>query len=164
MINMRKVIFILSLTTILFSCNVEKSSNASSSDEVKNFIQSQFDFFTNSSLEEAQNTFSSDAVLIGTDAAEYLSGWDEIKPSIVGQLAIEDPKFMTRDLNIFMSEKGDMASYTQVLDFTFNIGGEAGEVKNVRNSGAIKKIDGQWKVVQIHWSIGVQGQAVEYEY
>ena len=41
---------------------------------------------------------------------------------------------------------------------------EAGEIKNVRNSGVVKKTDGQWKVVQIHWSIGVQGQAVEYEY
>ena len=30
------------------------------------------------------------------------------------------------------------------------------------NSGVIQKINGQWKVVQIHWSIGVQGQAIEY--
>ena len=62
-----------------------------------------------------------------------------------------------------MSDGGDMASYTQELDFTFNVGGEPGEVNNVRNSGVIKKIDGQWKVVQIHWSIGLKGQAVEYE-
>ena len=63
-----------------------------------------------------------------------------------------------------MSSGGDMASYTQRLDFTFSVEGEDGEINNVRNSGVVKKIDGEWKVVQIHWSIGVQGQAVEYEY
>ena len=133
-------------------------------DEVSSFISSQFDFFKNSSLEQAKNTFSDDAILIGTDEAEYLSGWSEIEPSIVGQLAIKNPNFKTRDLNIIMSDGGDMASYTQLLDFTFTVGEESGEIKNVRNSGVVKKINGEWKVVQIHWSIGVQGQAVEYDY
>jgi len=133
-------------------------------DEVSSFISSQFDFFKNSSLEQAKNTFSDDAILIGTDEAEYLSGWSEIEPSIVGQLAIKNPNFKTRDLNIIMSDGGDMASYTQLLDFTFTVGEESGEIKNVRNSGVVKKINGEWKVVQIHWSIGVQGQAVVYDY
>ena len=74
------------------------------------------------------------------------------------------PPKLTRDLNIVMSDAGDMASYTQLLDFTFSVGGDSGEINNVRNSGVVKKINGEWKVVQIHWSIGVQGQAVEYEY
>ena len=56
-----------------------------------------------------------------------------------------------------------MASYTQIIDFTFSIDGEPGEIKNVRNSGVIRKIDNMWKLIQIHWSIGLEGQAVEYE-
>ena len=131
--------------------------------KANDFIASQFDFFSESSLELAKETFTEDAVLIGTDAAEYLSGWSEIEPSVEGQLAIKNPVFTSRKLNVFMSDGGDMASYTQELDFTFNVGGEPGEVNNVRNSGVIKKIDGQWKVVQIHWSIGLKGQAVEYK-
>lgn len=159
---MKRIIYFTLVSTLLYSCNVENSNQ--DFEEVSNFIAGQFDFFTNSSLEQAKNTFSADAVLIGTDEAEYLSGWTEIEPSIIGQLAIEDPKFLTRDLNIVMSDAGDMASYTQLLDFTFSVGGDSGEINNVRNSGVIKKINGEWKVVQIHWSIGVQGQAVEYEY
>lgn len=149
---------------LLSSCNntapvdMEKATQ-----EANDFILSQFDFFTESSIDIAEATFSKDAVLIGTDAAEYLSGWAEIEPSVEAQLAIKDPVFSPRKLNVVMADGGDMASYTQELDFTFNIGGEAGEVNNVRNSGVIKKIDGQWKIVQIHWSIGLEGQAVEYE-
>ncbi len=163
MLKMKNIFYFLSISFLLLSCNdtrdIEKAN-----EEAKAFIAGQFDFFTNSSLEQAKATFSSDALLIGTDEAEYLSGWSEIEPSIIGQLAIKDPKFITRDFKMIMSSGGDMASYTQLLDFTFSVEGEAGEVNNVRNSGVVKKIDGEWKVVQIHWSIGVQGQAVEYNY
>jgi ketosteroid isomerase-like protein len=156
-------LFVLSL---LFSCDSNKSGSNdidTAKEDARKYIESQFDFFVNSSLDEAKNTFSDDAVLIGTDEAEYYTGWDEIKPSIVGQLSIEDPKFSPRDLNIFMSAGGDMASYTQKLDFTFSVAGEPGEIKDVRNSGVIKKVDGEWKIIQIHWSMGVKGQVVEYE-
>ena len=161
---MKHIISILFVCLLLGSCNNGPSVDmAAATQEAKDFIASQFDFFSESSLELAKETFTEDAVLIGTDAAEYLSGWSEIEPSIEGQLAIKDPVFTSRKLNVFMSDGGDMASYTQELDFTFNVGGEPGEVNNVRNSGVIKKIDGQWKVVQIHWSIGLKGQAVEYK-
>ena len=59
-----------------------------------------------------------------------------------------------------MSAGGDMASYTQKLDFTFSVAGEPGEIKDVRNSGVIKKVDGEWKIIQIHWSMGVKEQVV----
>ena len=130
--------------------------------EVNTFIDNQFNFFYESSLETAQNTFSSNAVLIGTDAAEYYSGWEAMKASIEGQLAIENPMFTHSNRNVIMSSSGDMASYTQLLNFLFEVDGESMSVENVRNSGVIQKINGEWKIVQIHWSIGVQGQAVTY--
>ena len=162
--KMKNILYFLSISLLLLSCNDTSVDIEKANEEAKAFIAGQFDFFTNSSLEQAKATFSSDALLIGTDEGEYLSGWSEIEPSIIGQLAIKNPKFITRDFKMVMSSGGDMASYTQRLDFTFSVEGEAGEINNVRNSGVVKKIDGEWKVVQIHWSIGVQGQAVEYDY
>ena len=112
--------FIYLLSTLFFiSCtNVETVDLAKARKEANAFIASQFDFFTESSLELAKETFTEDAVLIGTDAAEYLSGWTEIEPSVKGQLVIENPVFTARKLNVVMSDGGDMASYTQELDFT----------------------------------------------
>lgn len=161
---MKKIYFFLPVILLFTNCNntnlvdIEKAST-----EAEDFIASQFDFFTNSSLEQAKMTFADNAILIGTDAAEYLTGWKEIEPSVKGQLIIKDPVFSSRNLNIFMSDDGKMASYTQELDFTYSIDGEPGEVKNVRNSGVIKKNDNNWEIIQIHWSIGLEGQAVEYE-
>ena len=161
---MKKIYFFLPVILLFTNCNntnlvdIEKAST-----EAEDFIASQFDFFTNSSLEQAKMTFADNAILIGTDAAEYLTGWKEIEPSVKGQLIIKDPVFSSRNLNIFMSDDGKMASYTQELDFTYSIDGEPGEVKDVRNSGVIKNIEGEWKIIQIHWSIGLEGQAVEYE-
>lgn len=161
---MKKIYFFLPIILLFTNCNnnnlvdIEKAST-----EAEDFIASQFDFYTNSSLEQAKMTFADNAILIGTDAAEYLTGWKEIEPSVKGQLIIKDPVFTSRNLNIFMSDDGKMASYTQELDFTYSIDGEPGEVKDVRNSGVIKKNDNNWEVIQIHWSIGLEGQAVEYE-
>ena len=120
-------------------------------------------YLYNRYIEDAKAVFSNDAVLIGTDEAEYLTGWEEIEPSIIAQLAvIKDAKFDTRDLNVTISSTGDMAAYTSVIDFSFTAGGEAASIENVRYSGVIKKIDGVWKTTQVHWSIGLAGQAVEY--
>ena len=161
-----QILSILMLVTI-FSCNYQ--SNTETVDiqkieaEVKDVIASTLNFFQTRNIEDAKAVFSDDAVLIGTDEAEYLTGWEEIEPSIIAQLAvIKDAKFDTRDLNVTISSSGDMAAYTSVIDFSFTAGGEAASIENVRYSGVIKKIDGVWKTTQVHWSIGLAGQAVEY--
>ena len=173
---MKKLNFKIPLTLILisiFSCNTNVSNDyAATNDnvdmatvelEVKDVIATSLNFFQTGNIEDAKAVFSKDAVLIGTDEAEFLTGWEEIEPSIIAQLAvIKDAKFDTRNLNITISKSGDMASYTSIIDFSFTDGGVAGSLKNVRYSGVIKKMDGVWKTTQVHWSIGLAGQAVEY--
>jgi|TARA_B110000240_G_scaffold189721_1_gene230052 hypothetical protein len=162
---MKNFIFFTLLAFLIFGCSSKsvRIDKVQVTKEASEFISSQFDFFSNSSLDEAKMTFSEDAVLIGTDAAEYLTGWSEIEPSVKGQFVIKDPVFSSRNLNIFLSDDGSMASYTQITDFTFSIDGEPGEMKNIRNSGVIRKTNSMWKLIQIHWSIGLEGQAVEYD-
>ncbi|MDA9357213.1 nuclear transport factor 2 family protein, partial [Flavobacteriaceae bacterium] len=161
-----QILSILMLVTI-FSCNYQ--SNTETVDiqkieaEVKDVIASTLNFFQTRNIEDAKAVFSDDAVLIGTDEAEYLTGWEEIEPSIIAQLAvIKDAKFDTRDLNVTISSSGEMAAYTSVIDFSFTAGGQPASIENVRYSGVIKKIDDVWKTTQVHWSIGLAGQAVEY--
>ena len=158
------ILSIIALISVAYSCSSKNTTAIEqASEEATDFINGQFDYFTNNSLEQAKTIWSEDAVLIGTDAAEYLVGWNEIKIAVKGMLAIENPIFKTRDINIIMSDSGDMASFTQILDLTFAMGEEPGEVKDIRNSGVVKKIGDSWKIVQNHWSIGLEGQAVEYD-
>ena len=139
--------------------------------EVKDFITDQYDFLSVGSIDIAEKVFSKDAILIGTDKEEYLIGWEEIKPAILGQIeAIENPKFVTRNLKVVIGDNGQMASYSQILDFSYRTtatessSGVKYEIKNIRNSGVLKKIDEEWKIIQIHWSNGKKGQVVKYKF
>ena len=172
------IVFLLFLS-ILNSCNEvvnlnpedEKKISQKSEQEVRDFIANQYNFFSVGSIDVAKKTFAKDAVIIGTDESEFLVGWDKIKTSLMGQIeVIENPKFVTKDLKIVMSDNSDMASYSQILNFSYRTpttessSGVKYEINDIRNSGVIKKIDGNWKIVQIHWSIGVKGQVIEYEF
>ena len=172
------IVFLLFLS-ILNSCNEvvnlnpedEKKISQKSEQEVRDFIANQYNFFSVGSIDVAKKTFAKDAIIIGTDESEFLVGWDEIKKSLLGQIeVIENPKFITKDLKIVMSDNSDMASYSQILNFSYRTpttessSGVKYEINDIRNSGVIKKIDGNWKIVQIHWSVGVKGQVIEYEF
>ena len=172
------IVFLLFLS-ILNGCNEvvnlnpedEKKISQKSEQEVRDFIANQYNFFSVGSIDVAKKTFAKDAIIIGTDESEFLVGWDKIKTSLMGQIeVIENPKFVTKDLKIVMSDNSDMASYSQILNFSYRTpttessSGVKYEINDIRNSGVIKKIDGNWKIVQIHWSIGVKGQVIEYEF
>jgi hypothetical protein len=114
------LILLLFVTTI-FACNFSVGNDYSDGSdavdqekvksEVKDFIASSFNFYQTGSIEDAKSVFSSDAILIGTDAAEYYTGWEEIEPSIKAQIAvIKNAKFDTRNLQITLSSDGKMAS------------------------------------------------------
>ena len=177
---MKKVFFVFLLfLSILNSCNEvvnfnpgdEKKISQKAEQEVRDFIANQYNFFSVGSIDVAKKTFAKDAIIIGTDESEFLVGWDKIKSSLLGQIeVIENPKFISKNLKIVMSDNSDMASYSQILNFSYRTpttessSGVKYEINDIRNSGVIKKIDGNWKIVQIHWSVGVKGQVIEYQF
>ena len=150
------------------SCNSSKSSEIvilSKEDQLKEinaFVDKQWDFMTTSSMEEAKNTFYDEMTLIGTDKVEYYTSWSAIKESIEAQMQIIDLKFEQKNRRLFVSDDGTMASYTEIIDFSFSVDGNTNTIRDVRSSGVIKKIDGERKIVQIHTSIGVEDQAFDY--
>ena len=175
---MKNFLLISIVITLLNSCNYASSEKYKKRDliegvtsEVSMFINDQYEFLSIGSIDIAEKIFSKDAIIIGTDQEEYLIGWEEIKPAILGQIqAIENPKFVTRDLKVVIGDNGKMASYSQILDFSYRTtatessSGVKYEIKNIRNSGVLKKIDEEWKIIQIHWSNGKNGQVVKYKF
>ena len=156
------ILFALSILAFS-SCNNYNVNSEEGEKEATEFIQSQFSFWENNSYDEAENYFDSNAVLIGTDASEYLSTWEEIGPSIKQQLeAVRDVKFEQQNLKVTLSDCGDMAAFTCITNFKGFSGENMFSIQNVRSSGVVKKINGQWKMIQNHWSIGSLEQVVEY--
>ena len=160
--------WVIVLFIFIISCTPGKTNEADKDlrenqlNEINAFIDTQWDFMLNSSIEKAKATFYDEMTLIGTDKTEYYTSWSAMEASIKAQMKIAEPKFDQRSRRVFVSDDGTMASYTEIIDFSFSIDSSRTSIKDVRSSGVIKKIGEDWKIVQIHTSIGVEGQAVEY--
>ncbi|MDA8569358.1 nuclear transport factor 2 family protein [Flavobacteriaceae bacterium] len=159
---------LLILLILCISCSNDKKSETSNVDlmsiqvDANKFLDSQWNWFEESSLEMAKKMFYEKGILIGTDSSEFYTSWEELEPDIKSQLAIPNVTVTTSDRTIFISEGGDMVSFSEILDLSFQMGEEIQTINGIRSSGAIKKMKGQWRIIQMHNSIGLDGQAVNY--
>ena len=104
-----------------------------------------------------------DAVSFGTDASERFVGFDALRRSVTTQFAsFEGSKLAVRDEVVTVSRGGDAAWFSEVVDWDTKAGGQPVSLKGCRFTGVLEKRDGEWKVVQFHASMPVQGQAAQY--
>ena len=131
--------------------------------EVQNAIGKAYEIWETKDINSVREIYAENVVAFGTDESEYWKGIDEFEPSIKAQMAaINDLNFHFKNETIHISPSGDMASYSHKVDITFTSQGEPGKLKDVRISGVLVKKGSSWKHVQLHWSIGVKGQVIEY--
>ncbi len=104
-----------------------------------------------------------DMVNFGTDATERWVGWDALQASIEQQFAaFDNQQVSVRDQVIKVGASGTTAWYSQIMDWNLEAGGEMVSLEGMRASGVLEKRNGNWLTVQMHFSIGVAGQAAEY--
>ena len=104
-----------------------------------------------------------DMVNFGTDATERWVGWDALKSSMERQFAAFDKMQMSvRNQVIKVAAGGDVAWFSQVMDWNLEAGGKPVSLKGIRVTGVLEKRAGKWLIVQMHFSVGVAGQAAEY--
>ncbi len=103
-----------------------------------------------------------DMVIFGTDEAEYWVGYEAARESLGYQLEVfEDTESTTRNQVVKVHESGEVAWFSQMMDFEVTSGQERVEV-TAWFSGVLEKRNGGWKIVQFHASVPVSGQAVAY--
>lgn len=104
-----------------------------------------------------------DMVNFGTDATERWVGWDTLKASIEEQFAaFDNQQVSVRDQVIKVGSGGNAAWFSEIMDWSLDAGGEMVSLEGMRASGVLEKRDGKWIIVQMHFSVGVAGQAAEY--
>jgi ketosteroid isomerase-like protein len=104
-----------------------------------------------------------DMVLFGTDAAERWVGWEAFRASVEVQFAsYEDTEVVTRDQVVTVHTSGEVAWFSEVMDWHLTAGGEPVLLQGLRMTGVLEKRNGAWVFVQLHVSVPVSGQAVEY--
>jgi len=95
-----------------------------------------------------------DIEAFGTAAGERLRGWDAIRKVFIHQFnTFTDTYISARDQIVHVDESGNVAWFSQIINYNYLLEGVQKKNEGIRYTGVLKKIDGKWKLVQIHLSL-----------
>ena len=104
-----------------------------------------------------------DIIVFGTDAAERWVGYEPLAESMKKQFeSFEEAKYTSRERVIKVNKSGEVAWWSELLDMRGKAQGQPFAMEGLRMTGVCEKRDGNWVVVQLHFSVPVSGQAVKY--
>ena len=132
---------------------------------LKNAVDQLMGAFENESVEMFDDVMAKDTgmVTFGTDASERWVGFTEVRDSFAKQVgAFEVERIDTKNQVIKTSNSGEIAWFSQIVDWHISNGGNSQTIPGIRVTGVLEKRGTEWKIVQFHTSAPVQGQVVEY--
>ncbi len=104
-----------------------------------------------------------DLVIIGTDAAEQIIGYDTYRELRERQFAsFENVEFDVRNRIVKVGVDARSAWFSEEFDLFLLAQGNPVSLEGMRLTGGLEKRDTSWVIVQLHTSVPVPGQAAEY--
>lgn len=103
-----------------------------------------------------------DIILFGTEGDEQMVGFAEIKKAMSRQFdELENTLINISEQKIKISEDGNTAWFSEVLDYNFIFQGENMIFEGIRFTGVMEKREGKWKLVQGHLSVPYEANIEE---
>ena len=134
-------------------------------EEAESLIAKMWESFEKGDLDQFSQTMSqeNDMVSFGTDASERWDGWKNLEESV--RLQFQSFKVISvkrKNKTLKMSDTNRTAWFSEIVDW--EMAGEDGNdiIEGIRYTGVMEKIAENWKIVQFHCSVGVEGQVLEY--
>lgn len=155
--SIRNLTLIVSL--LVGGCNVspQKVDPAIEKTQIEQVVKASIRWVLTKDTVMLYNCFVQDSSLFwfSPDNAGTVSGFESFK-TVVEQVFM-NPVFKGvssdfKDLRINLSRSGDCAWWSCYLDDFNEWDGKPANWVNVRWTGVLEKIDGQWKIVQMHFS------------
>lgn len=104
-----------------------------------------------------------DLLIIGTDAAERIVGFDAYRDSRTRQFAaFDNVEFEVLSRDVKVSSSGKAAWFAEEFNLLLLSNGEPISLEGLRVTGGLEKRGSDWVIVQLHYSVPVAGQAAEY--
>jgi ketosteroid isomerase-like protein len=104
-----------------------------------------------------------DLVFIGTDEAEYWTGWQSVKEAFIALYATVDSwEIIVDKQTIKVHKSAEVAWFSERFTQNVVVQGETITHDGLRLTGVLEKRNGNWILVQFHCSQPVSGQLVEY--
>jgi len=124
---------------------------------VEQVIKSSITWAVNKDKELLYNSFVNDSTLFyfSPDNAGTISGFaafQDLVDNLFMNPAFKAVKADFKDLRVSLSQSGDCAWWSCYLDDFNEWDGKPTNWENVRWTGVLEKRDGDWKIVQMHFS------------
>jgi len=102
-------------------------------------------------------------IVFGTDAAERWVGSSAFLSAEEQMMQVFDVENLHRRENTFQIHSGgNIAWFSTVFDLEISVEGVQASLNGLRTTGVLEKRDDDWVIVQLHTSLPVAGQQVEY--
>ncbi|MDA3860033.1 MAG: nuclear transport factor 2 family protein [Melioribacteraceae bacterium] len=96
----------------------------------------------------------SDMIIIGTDGGEYIVGWNALKDLLEKQFAgTESSKLSVKNQVIKVHDSGMVAWFSELIDWDITFEGKTDKMEGLRTTGVLEKRNGNWVIVQLHYSV-----------
>ena len=89
----------------------------------------------------------------GTDPSEIWYGYDQIKVNMEENFRTYG-KWTIMSKNLHVHQEGNAAVFTDEVELSARYGGSS-IAEDARMSGALIRTNGEWKIVQAHFSFGI---------
>ena len=133
--------------------------------EVKSVLDQIVQAWETMDIEMVSKIFAheTDMVTFGTDPDEQFVGWKPLEASLQKQFdSYENPDVSVRDQLIKVSDFGNVAWFSEIMDINLVAQGEPVNVEGMRVTGVLEKRNGNWVIVQSHWSVTGAEQVIKY--
>lgn len=162
---MKNIIAIATVVLMFVSSCTQNVDTTAEKAQVKEQIDKMIQAMTSEDMASFSTLVAhdSDMVSFGTDSSERWVGWDALKAAVQQQFdAFSNIKMAMRDLVIHVGTGGNVAWFSGIMDWNLQVGDNPMSLKGLRFTGVMEKRAGKWLFVQMHYSVGVSGQAAEY--
>ena len=154
---MRGVLILFAVAILAISGCAEKVDIEAEKARVQSVLEQWVQADETEDMEMVSKIFAhdTDMVTFGTNAAERWVGWEALKEAYQKLLeSIEDIDISARDQVIKVHDSGKVAWFSLIEDLNFVAQGESVNME-MRVTGVLEKRDGNWVIVQAHFSVPV---------
>ena len=150
---------------IIFSCSTDQVDLETEREQVVQVLDNFISAHENKDLDLLMSCFSDkpDILILGTDKDEL---WVDKKSMGDAQKrayeTFDKIKLSVRGKVLKMDKSGKTAWFYMKVDWYVESSGEKYKYDDIRTTGVLENEGGKWRIVQVHTSLPVEGQAVKY--
>jgi len=162
---MRGILILFTVAILAISGCAEKVDIEAEKAKVQSVLDQLVQAWETEDMEMVSKIFAhdDDMVTFGTTAADRFVGWEAYKEFYIEWFeAVENIDVSVRDQVIKVHASGKVAWFSEIMDWNLVAQDEPVSVEGMRFTGVLERRDGNWVIVQIHASVPVAGQVVEY--